>query len=80
MVLSKQETECRDVHDMVPIMIPIMVVYQRYKMDRGPYSKLEIICSKRKNQLSTDSMEKLFFMAILNLPLKDAPHDKHEFL
>ena len=43
------------------------------------YSKHKMICWKKK-LASIESMENPFFMAMLNLPVKYALHDKDEFL
>ena len=35
------------------------------------YSKLEKICEKRRNRLLPDSLVDLYFLAVLDLPVKD---------
>ena len=35
------------------------------------YSKLEMICSKRRNNLSPETLETLYLLAILRIPVRD---------
>ena len=58
-----------------------------YKIERGnvygipntgcveqSYSKFEMICSNGRNQLSVWSIKNLWFMGVLNLPVKSMLH------
>ena len=43
-------------------------------------SKLEMTCTKRRNQLSLGSLGNLSFMAVPNFPVKDILHYKDKIL
>ena len=62
--MSEHGIECGDICGI------IMGVPPNTGWIEQSYSKLEMICSKRRNQLSMDSMGSLCFMAIINLPVK----------
>ena len=46
-------------------------------VERG-YSKLEMVCDKRRNHLKPINVENLFLLAVLNVPIKEATDYKEE--
>ena len=59
------------------ILIMIATPPNTSPLERG-YSFLEMVCSKRRNRLSSENIETLFLLATLKLPIRSANDYSHE--
>ena len=73
--LLNNECSCGNVCSLVRIMFSIPA--NTGWMERV-YSILENICQKKRNQLAISTMNSMFFLAVLKLPVKESLEYKDE--